>query len=520
MIRNSSSNERAVSPVIGAILLVAILVALVGLLQLNAVPALTSQAEFEHNQHVQGEVRDIAAGIDRTATTGTSQSVAVTPGVQYPSRVVLVNPPPARGTIQTGEPRDVTIDGASADGATGDYWNGEPKAIETRSLSYEPTYNEYHNAPETVYELGTIYNRIDETTIVTEEQSPISDRKIALTMVAGEFRHTGIDRTLVDLRPSSTETRTVALSDTDGPITLTIPTELSEDEWEKILESELDDNGGYVADYRCANEPPEPCGELTITLQHETTYELQLTRVGVGSETVTQTPAYLTDLEGNETSVRAGATQQLVTEVRDQLDNPVSGESVTAEIVSGPGELRTDASTSGTDGRTRFVYEAPADVSGTEDVTVEATFGDGAAEQTVTFSLRVWGESDDGSDEPSDPSDPGDPDDTDGPADLWVNITDVVDQSNPIFDRYEVTAALESAQSELSHAEFQLIDSTTGDVLDTASDETISGTTAIVTEDLQHRPESQDNDTQYRIDVTAYTTDGTSESTSYEVGHS
>lgn len=522
MIRAGSSDERAVSTVIGAILLVAILVLLVGLLQLNAVPALTSQTEFEHNQHVQGELRDLASGIDRTATTGTGQSVAITPGVRYPSRVVLVNPPPASGTIQTGEPRDVIIDGASARGATGDYWNGEPKSIETRSISYDPTYNEYHNAPETVYELGTIYNRIGNTTVVTEENIPIDGRKIAFTTVTGEFRHTGVDRTLVDLRPSSTETRTVALSDTDDPITLTIPTELPETEWESLLESEYDpggsDNGRYVTAYSCANDPPEPCGELTVTLQPEATYELQLTRVGVGSESVTQTPAYLTDLEGNEMSVRAGSQQRLVTEVRDRLDNPVSGESVTAEIVSGPGELRTTSSISGTDGRTTFVYEAPADVSGTEDVTVEATFGDGATERTVTFSLRVWGESDDPAD-PDDSADPDDPADPDDSADLQVSITEIADRSNPAFDRYEVTAELESAHSELESVEFRLIDSATGDVLDTASDETVSGSTATVTETLEHQS-GQDGDSQYQIEVVAKTTDGTEASDSRAIGQS
>ncbi|ELY40935.1 hypothetical protein [Natronorubrum sulfidifaciens] len=505
-------DARAVSPLIGAILLLAILVALLGLLQLNAVPALTSQTEFEHNQHVQGELKDLTAGLERTATTGTGESVAITPGVRYPSRVVLVNPPPASGTIETASASPITIDGAHANGATGDYWDGDTKSISTRSLVYEPRYNEYDNAPATVVELGALYNRVDDTTIVTEDRGVIDGRTLSLTTVAGEYRHTGVDRTLVDLTPSSAETRTVTVTDREDPITLTLPTDLDESEWESLLESEHDPNGDpdndrYVTDYSCANETPGPCGELTVTLQSDVTYDLQLAQVGVGHSSVTQTPTYLTDVAGNETSVRAGTQQRLVTEARDELDNPVSGVSVTADVVSGPGTIRATEQRSDTDGRTAFVYDAPETVDGVESVTVEATFEDGAAEQTVTFELRVWGESTgDGSDDLPDESEPDDPSERDGPT---IQITNVDDQSNPVFDRYEVTAEMDSTEADLSHVEFELIDSTTGDVLVTVTDSTISGTSATVTQRLERRSESEPS-TEYRINAIVYTTDGTS----------
>lgn len=504
-------DDRAVSPLVGAILLLAILVALLGLLQLNAVPALTSQTEFEHNQHVQGELKDLTVSLERTATTGTGESVAITPGVRYPARVVLVNPPPASGTIRTASASNVTIDSAHASGAASDYWNGSNKSISTRSIIYEPHYNEYGNAPETVLELGTVYNRVDDTTIATEDRGVIDGRTLSLTTVSGEYRHTGVDRTLVDLTPSSTETRTVTVTDREDPITLTFPTDLEESEWESLLESEYDpdgnaDNDRYVTDYSCANEAPGPCGELTVTLQSDVTYDLQLARVGVGRGSVTQTPTYLTDVAGNETSLRAGTQQRLVTEVRDELDNPVSGVSVTADVISGPGTIRTAGHRSDTDGQTAFVYDAPENVEGVESVTVEATFGNGAAEQTVTFELRVWGESTgDGSDDPSERDEP------------TIQITNVDDQSNPVFDRYEVTAEMESVEADLSHVEFELIDSTTGDVLETVTDSTISGTDATVTQQLERRSGSGFS-SEHRISAVVYTTDDMSASDEWVPG--
>ncbi|WP_240756973.1 hypothetical protein [Natronorubrum bangense] len=214
-----------------------------------------------------------------------------------------MNPPPASGTIRTASASNLTIDGAHANGATGDYWNGSNKSIPTRQIIYEPHYNEYDNAPETVLELGAVYNRVDDTTIATGDRGVIDGRTLSLTSVSGEYRHTGVDRTLVDLTPSSTETRTVTVTDRENPITLTLPTDLDESEWESLLESEYDpdgdeDNDRYVTDYSCTSEAPGSCGELTVTLQPDATYELHLAQVGVGHSSVAQTPTYLTDVVG------------------------------------------------------------------------------------------------------------------------------------------------------------------------------------------------------------------------------
>jgi len=423
MNRDVIGTDRAVSPLIGAILLLAILMTMLALLQLNAVPALVSEAEFNHNQRVQGEMRDVAAGIDRSVAIGTSQSIALTPGVRYQSRLFLLNPPPATGTVRTGKPENVTIDGAYAHGETGDYWNGSLKRLTTQPLIYTPHYNEYRNPPQTIYELGTVYNRIRETMVVTDGHQVVDGRTITLTMVRGAVSHTGVDRTLLEIRPSSTETRTVLVSGTKSkPLTLEIPTELTKTQWNDILK-----NDSHVTNYECSatEQADEPCETLTITLERDVTYEMQLARVGIGGSSVTQPPMYLTDVEGSTASLPAGGRQRLVTEVRDEFDNPVSGVSVEANVSSGPGTVSPVEQASGTDGRTAFIYEAPDDVSTVRDVTVVAEFGGNDKEQAdkarVEFTLQVWGESGDEK-EPDDDQGPpehaGPPTDSDGEDEL------------------------------------------------------------------------------------------------------
>ncbi|RZV06321.1 hypothetical protein BDK88_3870 [Natrinema hispanicum] len=426
MNRDSVGDERAVSPLIGAILLLAILMTMLALLQLNAVPALVSEAEFNHNQRVQGEMRDVAAGIDRSVATGTSQSIALTPGVRYQSRLFLLNPPPATGTVRTGEPENVTIENAVAQGETGDYWDGSPNRIETQPLIYTPEYNEYHDAPQTVYELGTVYNRIGETTLVTDGHQLIDGRTITLTTLRGEVSHTGVDRTLLKIRPSSPETRSVLVSGrADDPPKLTVPTELTKEQWDDLLKSELTKNGGYVTDYTCETAPPNPCDKLTITLQASETYEMQLAQVWVDDDSVTRNGIYLTDVEGSNVSVPAGGRQRLITEVRDKFDNPVSGVSVEAKVSSGQGIVSPVEQASGTDGRMTFIYEAPDDISKVQNVTVVAEFGGDDKGQNdkekVGFELQVWGESgnEEGPDDDQGPPEhAGPPTDSDGEEEL------------------------------------------------------------------------------------------------------
>ncbi len=426
MNRDAIGDERAVSPLIGAILLLAILMTMLALLQLNAVPALVSEAEFNHNQRVQGEMRDVAAGIDRSVATGTSQSIALTPGVRYQSRLFLLNPPPATGTVRTGKPENVTISDAYAQGETGDYWNGSLKRIKTQPLIYTPHYNEYRNPPQTIYELGTVYNRIGETIVVTDGHQIVDGRTITLTTVRGAVSHTGVDRTLLKIRPSSPETRSVLVSGrADDSPKLTVPTELTKEQWDDLLKSELTKNGGYVKDYTCAAAPPNPCDTLTITLQPSETYEMQLAQVWVDDDSVTRNGIYLTDVEGSNASVPAGGRQRLVTEVRDKFDNPVSGVSVEANVSSGPGTVSPVEQASGTDGRTALIYEAPDDVSGVQNVTVVAEFDSDDRGQNdkerVKFELQVWGKSGNEK-EPDDgqgpPEHAGPPTDSDGEEEL------------------------------------------------------------------------------------------------------
>ncbi|MFC7140563.1 hypothetical protein ACFQMA_12095 [Halosimplex aquaticum] len=404
------ADTRAVSPVIGAVFLLAIAVLSIGVFQTTAIPALNSQVEFEHSQEVQSDVVGLAATADRVADGGRAQRTTVSLGLRYPTRLFFVNPPPVSGTLRTTEAGTVALENVRAAGETGDYWNGTTRTVQTRAVVYAPDYNEYGAAPTTVFEPWVVYDIAGDRSLARTATDLVDGRRISLVALDGRFSRSAPGRVSVSVSPASAPVETVTVANGTDPVTLTVPTRLRNDTWAELLADELDRAGAeddrYVTAFSCEREPPSPCGNLTLTLERGT-YELALGEVAVGDHASEPSAAYLTDSDGNASSVLETGRQRLAVAARDRFDNPVSGVSVTAAVTEGPGTVRPVSPVTDGDGRAAFVYDAPDDVEETQSVTVTAQFGAGDARRTATFDLRLVdrgaGTTEPGGDEP----DPG-----------------------------------------------------------------------------------------------------------------
>lgn len=391
--RRCHHDDRAVSPVVGAILVFALMLGLLVILQVTAIPALNNQEEFEHNLRAQVDVVAVGNAVDRTATTGSGETVSIEAGMHYPPRMLFVNPPPVTGTVRTTTPKPLVIDNAQATGETGDYWDGTARDFPTRSLVYAADYNEYRAAPRTVYESWVVFNRFADAQRPLTDGSFVDGRRITLTTLDGRVSRSTDGSQSLSVEPVSAPTQAVLVRGADGPVTLTLPTELTEDQWETLLEDEFDPTGDptndrYVSGITCERSPPAPCERLTLTLERDVAYELRLGKVQLGGTASDPEGTYLVNIEGDETSVPENGTQKVVAEARDRFDNPVSGITVDARV-AGPGRIRAVTPETGVDGRATFVYEAPADIQRTTEVTVTASFGTGTSQTTATFTIRV-----------------------------------------------------------------------------------------------------------------------------------
>lgn len=382
-------DERGVSEILGAILVFALFVAVLVLLQANAVPAENAQIEFEHSQRAQGDIQTLDSNVDRTAAFGTTGSVGIEAGVRYPTRLLLFNPGPVTGTLRTTDGGAVALGNLEAvDPETRQYLQPGVDPFPTRTLSYRASYNVYDDAPTTRLQTGVLFNRFPSGgTTVLDEGDLVTGRRISLVTLAGNLSTTRSGTVTLSTIPLSAPTQRVPVRGANGnPITIDVPTNLSERTWRQdLLAAEYDPaadpgNDRYVQSVDCQSGAPEtePCdGLMRITLEPGVTYELAMAKVGVANDGETPGPYYVTPLTGTNTVIESGDADELVVQVRDRYNNPVSGVEVTFTTQAAAGTfLRNDASqiTVETDenGRAAAVFRAAADFSGPANVTASA----------------------------------------------------------------------------------------------------------------------------------------------------
>lgn len=386
--------DRRGQPVqIGFILLFGILVLAFAGYQGYVVPDQNAGVEFDHNRDVQSQLQDARSTLLRAAGTGTRQSASVRLGTTYPSRLIALNPSPATGTLRTSESVWVNISGATANGETGDYWDGGEKTFRTRPVEYRPSYSLYEDPPTTGIEHSVLYNEFDDGTVIARSGQPlVSGRSLSFVFVDGNYSRSGSDSVDFDAHPVSTSANRVVVEASNSPgIKVDLRTGIPESVWVgELLADQIDGATGeetscedvgtnadddperYVDD--CEYDETTDPNTLTLILEDGETYTLQSAKVGVGSGATEPSATYVTDDEGDGATIPEGGEQRLVAEIRDEFDNPVSGVEACAEVTRGGGSVAEQSVTSDSGGRVPFTYEAPMDVGNTETVEVTVAY--------------------------------------------------------------------------------------------------------------------------------------------------
>jgi hypothetical protein len=264
-------NNRAVSEVLGAILLFGIVVLALGSYQAFVVPQQNAEIESNHDAQVSNEFAEIQPAISNAAASGRTRTTSVTLGTRYPVRAAALNPPTVTGQLSTGASGDLRVEHDSridACALTDDRPN-------TTSIRYNANYNELDNTGAMVYENGVTYRETDGGILQRTDQQLVDGSTIRLyPLVAEQFSTGSSSSEQLRFVPGETGVRTVDIDDGEE-LDITFPSRLDEDGWNEIL--------GDTNDFD--NVDDSASGDtVTVTLSpsSDTTYTVRCTPVGIG----------------------------------------------------------------------------------------------------------------------------------------------------------------------------------------------------------------------------------------------
>lgn len=352
----------ALSPVIGFVLVIAIATIALTLVQFTAVPVWNEGVEFDHSQSIQKDMQDLRSESVQVSATGRTSAANVGLGTTYPRRFLLLNPPSPSGTVSTGEEGFFVLENVVATNEeTADYWNGTTVEFPTKSVVYEPRYNVLRDDRRVVYE-GTgsvVYVEERDGQATVSETVLVNGRRITLASVDGTLSKSGSGTESLDLMPLSAPYIPVGVTGnvtaTEG-IRISVPTELSQERWNELLEDQTTGNGGYVADVSVDEEDGVLTVELVSERDSETVeYDLRMAKVGVGERLTEEDGHYLTANGGTEPTTSTGSTVRIVAQVRDRYNNPVSG--VVVGFDADSGDLSAENVTTGENGEAGVTYQ-------------------------------------------------------------------------------------------------------------------------------------------------------------------
>ncbi|MFB6119072.1 hypothetical protein [Halosegnis sp.] len=278
------SDSRGVSTVIGALFVFSFIVIGLTVNQATVVPQENREVEFNHYvDEVQTDMVGLRSQITSIAGFNGSRSTTVDRGVQYPARVIAINPPPATGHLQQRlETQPVVI----SESGTGTNLASEVcGGSSTYGIQYNPDYANLDAQP-IHYENGQVYARDGDTGNVALLGGS------AKTIIDTDRKQIDIYR-LVGTLPTSASITPVTVqlegSTIIGEVSgkqvneIRLPTELPESVWQDELV-----NGSYAGDISASG--------TTVTISSiPSDYEIRCFTIGVGGASPPGVDAYGND---------------------------------------------------------------------------------------------------------------------------------------------------------------------------------------------------------------------------------
>jgi hypothetical protein len=389
-LRQFVDDERGVSPVVGFVLIFALVMIVFTLYQSSVVPAQNEEIEFKHSQEIEGQMEELSAAFVSTGPEDPPKAVSLQLGVQYPNRAFGINPGTPVGTLDSTGPHTIELTS-----------NAGNENFNTSFINYKPNYNLKTQETQYSIEHGMLvkdYTGSSATRLASSGALFSADGEdVNLNLIGGDVSASEMS-TVVTTDNVDTHTITV----TSDATTITLPTTLEEDEWERMLYTE---GTNYIPQVDGHTYLPQS-SEIRINLENGATVDLSKVATGEtpndGENEIEMHPRItnVTPLHPDGESV--GTKGKITVRTTDIFGSSL-GDVGVKWSTNGSGELSADSTISNRDGNTTITYDpVDSDRGSTVGVTAELANASGD-NSSVTFGLKYSdanegenGEDDDG----------------------------------------------------------------------------------------------------------------------------
>jgi len=406
--KTQKSATKAVAPVIGFMLILAILFLAAAQYQANVVPVQERSTEVDHFTTITEDMSGLRSSIIQSASTGQIQTQELDLGVEY--NVLGLSQPARSGRLAyINESSNIVLRNTRNNREASNFWRGDvEREYETGFLEYSINYNRITSHADIYFEHGMMYRdeeRGSDTNVsyVEESEQPIiQGRSITIYTMQSNIATSRVGTTTVETQPISAPMNSVSVTNVESgsPITIQLPTRLSVDTWNETLSEEraadADNDGGFVEKVRDGTEN----GTIEIVLSEGETYNLRMARIDLTTQsqrtyTAPSEKQYIA-VQTQSANVRENSSIGLEAEVRDRFNNGVIGAEVTVESQDTQQRCVGDfTGTSGSDGDTNCnnvdEYRQPGiDISSADgSVRYEYNAPEIGGDRDITFTYRM-----------------------------------------------------------------------------------------------------------------------------------
>lgn len=270
------SDSRSQAIQIGAVLIFGLLIVVLASYQAFVVPSQNAEIEFNHHQEVDRDMVTLRGEILQAKTTGEDRFATVTLGTEFPTRLIAQNPSNPSGTLRTSDNKTFVVETTNDDTLDDLFTEFSEK---NRFLTYTPNYAEYREGGPIRYENTVVYKEFSNANVMLSGQRIVQNDTLSLIPLHREIQASGGQTVPVEPVPSAVQTEEGVDVDT-----IEIGTQLKEEDWEDLLEDELEN--GVLSSISVT----EGENENILELDFDTPIDIEYSPVGLDRQPVALKP--------------------------------------------------------------------------------------------------------------------------------------------------------------------------------------------------------------------------------------